>query len=183
MLRRCGRVWCQWLCRPRPYRPRGLKDFLHSTVRTFGPGAGVPMDDPEVSDEFLQLCLDNGCAFTPTLSLSQNNWHFAEHPELLKDPDLRAVLNPAALASFDDPETRANIVGNPSFENRKAAFRQVQAFVKRIYDAGIPVALGTDSGTRNVPMGWGTHHELELYVEGSENGSGSNGADNARSRP
>ena len=143
----------------------GLKDFLHSTVRTFGPGAGVPMDDPEVSDEFLQLCLDNGCAFTPTLSISQNNWHFAEHPELLEDPDLRAVLNPAALASFDDPETRANIVGNPGFEDRKAAFRQVQAFVKRIYDAGIPVALGTDSGTRNVPMGWGTHHELELYVE------------------
>ena len=27
------------------------------------------------------------------------------------------------------------------------------------------VALGTDSGTPNVPMGWGTHHELELYVE------------------
>jgi imidazolonepropionase-like amidohydrolase len=143
----------------------GLKDFLHSTVRTFGPGAGVPMDDPEVSDEFLQLCLDNGCAFTPTLSVSQNNWHFAEHPELLEDPELRAVLNPAALASFDDPETRANIVGNPGFEDRKAAFRQVQAFVKQIYDAGIPVALGTDSGTRNVPMGWGTHHELELYVE------------------
>jgi imidazolonepropionase-like amidohydrolase len=123
------------------------------------------MDDPEVSDEFLQRCLDNGCAFTPTLSVSQNNWHFAEHPELLEDPELRAVLNPAALASFDDPETRANIVGNPGFEDRKAAFRQVQAFVKQIYDAGIPVALGTDSGTRNVPMGWGTHHELELYVE------------------
>ena len=30
---------------------------------------------------------------------------------------------------------------------------------------GINVALGTDSGTANVPMGWGTHHELELYVE------------------
>ena len=70
----------------------GLKDFLHSTVRTFGPGAGVPMDDPEVSDEFLQLCLDNGCAFTPTLSVSQNNWHFAEHPELLDDPVFQSAF-------------------------------------------------------------------------------------------
>ena len=143
----------------------GLNEFLHSTVRTFGPGAGVPMDDPEPSQEFLQLCLEKGCGFTPTLSISQNNWHFAEHPELLEDPDLRRVLNPGALAAFDDPEARANIVGNPGFEDRKAAFRQVLDFVKTIHDAGIAVALGTDSGTRNVPMGWGTHHELELYVE------------------
>ena len=34
-----------------------------------------------------------------------------------------------------------------------------------MHDAGVRVALGTDSGTANVPMGWGTHHELELYVE------------------
>ena len=34
-----------------------------------------------------------------------------------------------------------------------------------MHDAGVRVALGTDSGTANVPMGWGTHHEMELYVE------------------
>ena len=143
----------------------GLRDFLHSTVRTFGPGAGVPMDDPEVSQEFPQLCLDNGVVFSPTLSISQNNWHFAEHPELLDDPALRAAFNPDSLARWDDPEVRTNVVESPGFEDRKAAFRQVQAFVKTIHDAGVRVALGTDSGTGNVPMGWGTHHELELYVE------------------
>ena len=143
----------------------GLNEFLHSTVLTFGPGAGVPMDDPEPSQAFLQLCLERDCAFTPTLSITQNNWHFAEHPELLDDPDLRAVMNPRALERFDNPETRARIVDAPGFADRKAAFRQVQDFVKTIHDAGIKVALGTDSGTANVPMGWGTHHELELYVE------------------
>ena len=143
----------------------GLKDFLHSTVRTFGPGADVPMDDPAPSQEFLQMARDNDIVFSPTLSISQNNWHFAEHPELLDDPELRAAMNPDALASWDDPEVRANVVEDAGFEDRKAAFRQVQAFVKTIHDARISVALGTDSGTRNVPMGWGTHHELELYVE------------------
>ena len=143
----------------------GLKDLLHSSVRTFGPGAGVPMDDPEPSQEFLQMARENDVVFSPTLSISQNNWHFAEHPELLNDPELRAAMNPDAVASWDDPDVRANVVEDPGFEDRKAAFRQVQAFVKTIHDAGISVALGTDSGTRNVPMGWGTHHELELYVE------------------
>ena len=143
----------------------GLRDFLHSTVLTFGPGAGVPVDDPEPSAEFIQMCLDTGAYFTPTLSIVQGNWHFAEHPELLDDPDLRRVMNPGAHNRFSDPERRAGIVEAEGFPDRKAAFRQVLDFVKTIHDAGIKVALGTDSGTANVPMGWGTHHELELYVE------------------
>ena len=143
----------------------GLRDFLHSTVLSFGPGAGVPVDNPEPSQEFLQMCLDNGVAFTPTLSILQNNWHFAEHPELLDDPALRAAFNQDALARWDDPENRAQVVEAPGFEDRKAAFRQVQDFVKTIHDAGVKVALGNDAGTANVPYGWGIHHEMALYVE------------------
>jgi hypothetical protein len=143
----------------------GLRDFLHSTVLTFGPGAGVPVDNPEPSQEFIQMCLDNGVSFTPTLSIVQNNWHFAEHPELLEDPALRAAFNQDALARWDDPENRAQVIEAPGFEDRKAAFRQVQDFVKTIHDAGVKVALGNDAGTANVPYGWGIHHEMALYVE------------------
>ena len=143
----------------------GLRDFLHSTVLTFGPGAGAPVDDPEPSAEFIQQCLDNGVAFTPTLSIIQNNWHFAERPELLEDPELRAAFSPDALARWEDADARAQVVEAPDFEDRRAAFRQVQDFVKTMHDAGVRVALGTDAGTPNVPMGWGVHHELELYVE------------------
>ena len=143
----------------------GLRDFLHSTVLTFGPGAGVPVEDPDPSAEFIQMSLDNGAYFTPTLSIGQNRWHFAEHPELLEDPGLRAVFNSDALARLDDPASRAEIVDDPGFEDRKAAFRQVQDFVKTMHDAGVAVALGNDAGTPNVPYGWGMHHEMELYVE------------------
>ena len=146
----------------------GLRDLLHTTVLTFGPGAGVPVDNPEPSSEFIQLCIDNGVSFTPTLSIVQGNWHFAEHPQLLDDPALRAAFhtyNSDALATWDDPTRRAEVVDAPGFEDRKAAFRQVQAFVKTMHDAGVKVALGNDAGTTNVPFGWGMHHEMELYVE------------------
>ena len=143
----------------------GLRDFLHSTVLTFGPGAGTPVEDPTPSQEFLQMCLDNDVSFTPTLSIIQNNWHFAEHPELLEDPTLRAAFNPDALERWDDPQQRTEVIEAPEFENRKAAFQQVLDFVKTIHDAGIKVALGNDAGTANVPFGWGMHHEMELYVE------------------
>lgn len=143
----------------------GLRDFLHSTVLTFGPGAGAPVENPTPSQEFLEMCLDNDVSFTPTLSIIQNNWHFAEHPELLEDPTLRAAFNPDALERWDDPQQRAEVIEAPEFENRKAAFQQVLDFVKTIHDAGIKVALGNDAGTTNVPFGWGMHHEMELYVE------------------
>ena len=146
----------------------GLRDFLHSTVLTFGPGAGVPVDDPDPSPEFIQMGLDNGVSFTPTLSIVQNRWHFAERPELLDDPELRAAFNtynPDALAGWDDPARRAEVVDDPAFEDRKAAFRQLLDFVKTMHDAGVAVALGNDAGTPNVPFGWGMHHEMELYVE------------------
>ncbi len=146
----------------------GLWDFLHSTVLTFGPGAGVPVDDPEPSAEFIQLCLDNDVYFTPTLSIVQNRWHFAERPELLDDPELRVafgMFNPDALARLDDAAVRAEIVDDPGFEDRKAAFRQLLDFVKTMHDAGVAVAMGNDAGTPNVPFGWGMHHEMEMYVE------------------
>ena len=143
----------------------GLNEFMHSTVRTFGPGGGVPMEDPAPSQAFLDLCLEKDCAFAPTLSIIQNNWHFAENPELLEDPELRAVMNPAALERWSDEETRAAVFAADGLVERKLSFRHVQDFVKTLHDHGIKVALGTDSGTPNVPMGWGTHHELELYVE------------------
>ena len=146
----------------------GLQDFLHSTVLTFGPGAGVPVDDPDPSPEFIRMSLESGVSFTPTLSIVQNRWHFAEHPELLDDPALRAAFNtynPGALAGLDDPERRAEVVDDPGFEDRKAAFRQLLDFVKTMHDAGVAVALGNDAGTPNVPFGWGMHHEMELYVE------------------
>ena len=40
----------------------GLNEFMHSTVRTFGPGGGVPMEDPAPSQAFLDLCLEKDCA-------------------------------------------------------------------------------------------------------------------------
>ena len=143
----------------------GLNEFMHTTVRTFGPGGGVPMEDPVPSQAFLDLCLEKNCGFAPTLSIVQNNWHFAEHPELLDDPELRAVMNPRVLDRWSDEETRAAVLAADGFEGRKISFRHMQDFVKTLHDHGIQVALGTDSGTPNVPMGWGTHHELELYVE------------------
>ncbi|MFC1947724.1 amidohydrolase family protein [Chloroflexota bacterium] len=37
--------------------------------------------------------------------------------------------------------------------------------MKKLYDSGVPIATGTDSGTPGVVIGKGLHKELELFVE------------------
>ena len=143
----------------------GLRDFLHSTVLTFGPGAGGPQEDPTPSREFLRLAVENDVAFTPTLSIIQLGWYFAAHPELLEDPDLRASIRPDALERWDNSASRAEVADAPNFKDRQAAFRQLQDFLKTIHDAGVQVAMGTDAGTTNVPFGWSMHRALGIYVE------------------
>ncbi|GIT20430.1 MAG: hypothetical protein CM1200mP40_01120 [Gammaproteobacteria bacterium] len=61
------------------------------------------------------------------------------------------VFNPSALERYSDPAVRASIIEANNFQERKAAFRQVQDFVKTLFDAGIKVPLGTDSGPQAFP--------------------------------
>jgi imidazolonepropionase-like amidohydrolase len=44
-------------------------------------------------------------------------------------------------------------------------FFSIKSIVKRLYDAGVKIAAGTDSGTPGVVIGKGLHNELRLLVE------------------
>lgn len=133
----------------------GVTDFLH-TVRDTEPGPA-----------FFERCREIGAVFSPTLTNIHAGWLWAERPELLEDPEIRAAFEPEALVRWADPEYRAGVLEGPGLANRRARLESAMAWVKRITDAGVPVAVGTDSGASsfNVPMGWGTHHELEIYVD------------------
>ncbi len=152
----------------------GVKDFLHT------------VSDTEAGPDFIKLCLDNGVTFSPTLTNAQAGWNYAEHPELLDDVAMRAAFDAESLASWQDPKHRQEVLARAGFAERKARFAQSLRFVKLLADAGVRIAAGTDSGggsPSNVPMGWGTHRELQLLVEagftplqaivaGTKNGAG-----------
>jgi imidazolonepropionase-like amidohydrolase len=131
----------------------GVKDFLH-TVR-----------DQDAGPAFIRFCLDRGVSFTPTLANAQGGWNFAEHPELLEDAAIRAAFDADSLARWKDPAGREEVLTSPRLAERKADFARSLRFVKAVSEAGIRLTTGSDSGTPNVPMGWGTHREIELLVE------------------
>jgi imidazolonepropionase-like amidohydrolase len=131
----------------------GVKDFLH-TVR-----------DQDAGLAFIRFCIEQGVTFTPTLANAQGGWNFAEHPELLEDAAIRAAFDADSLARWKDPASREEVLTSPGLAERKADFARSLRFVKAVSEAGIRLTTGSDSGTPNVPMGWGTHREIELLVE------------------
>lgn len=133
----------------------GVRDFLHTA------------QDSDLGPEFLEMCRTAGVTFSPTLTNIEAGWYWVEHPDDLKDPEIQAAFEPEAFTRWSDPAVREEAAVAPNLTSRKARLTGAMTFVKTVVDAGIPVAVGTDSGSSswNVPMGWGTHRELQLYVE------------------
>ncbi len=132
----------------------GVRDFLHTA------------QDSDVGPEFIEFCREHGVTFSPTLTNIEAGWHWVDHPEQLEQPEIRAAFEPEAFERWNDPGVREAVVADPGLAGRQARLERAMAFVKTVSDAGIPVAVGTDSGASswNVPMGWGTHRELQIYV-------------------
>jgi len=131
----------------------GVTDFLH-TVR----------DRESVDESFVQMCKSKGLTFTPTLSIAQAAWYFAENPEALDDPELRQAFSPEVLEGLAPAEARAQMLASPQLARMKKEYAIAERFVKQMQQAGVRIGAGSDSGAGNVATGWGTHREMESLV-------------------
>jgi len=62
-------------------------------------------------------------------------------------------------------ERQKTIAGNPNFKKYPAFFETAKANLKRLVDAGVPFALGTDAGPPGRFPGYFEHWELQLMVD------------------
>jgi imidazolonepropionase-like amidohydrolase len=123
--------------------------------------------DVPVDREFIQLMKARSAWYIPTIGLDESSYIFAEHPEWLQDPFLTHALQPALAAQFDDSGWRANLLNNQKQVGiAKASVPMNELNVKTLYDAGVNIGFGTDSGAVPVRIpGFTGHRELELLVD------------------
>jgi len=104
--------------------------------------------------------------YIPTLSLDQFQFVYGDHPDWINDPFFKQSLEPGVWDTLTSPAYILRLRKDPSLAIKRKAFETVLLNVKRVYDAGIPVVLGTDSGAQPVrAQGFSEHHELELLVK------------------
>ena len=125
------------------------------------------VDDKPVDDEFLELAKKNGTVYCPTLTvvggyLRMYDAVLSRKPPTVDDPngcvDAATRAKVAESASVEVPTGLAERVTNRK-KGRVEAERTSAANLKRVFEAGIPIAMGTDAGN---PL---TLHGPSVYAE------------------
>lgn len=125
------------------------------------------VDDKPVDDEFLELAKRNGTIYCPTLTvvggyLRMYDSVLSHQPPAVDDPNgcvdggTRAKVAESATAPA--PTGLADRVANRK-KSRSEADRISAANLKRVAEAGVPIAMGTDAGN---PL---TLHGPSVYAE------------------
>ena len=122
--------------------------------------------DRPVDSELLNAMKEKNVIYIPTLSLDEYQFAYANQPDWINDEFFKKSLEPGVYEMITDPAYAEKIRTSPDYERNAAAFRTALINLKKIMDAGITVALGTDSGAFPIrTQGFTEHLELELMVE------------------
>ena len=121
--------------------------------------------DKPVDEELIAAMKAHRVLYIPTLSLDESQFIYAEHPAWMDEPIFTAAVDPALLATWLSPEYREKINNAQSTGRSRRAFDLALRNVKTLHDAGLPIAMGTDSGAMPTRIaGFGEHRELQLLV-------------------
>jgi imidazolonepropionase-like amidohydrolase len=124
------------------------------------------VDDHPVDDEFIRLAKESGAVYCPTLTVARGYvkmYEAASHRQAPAVDDPNKCLDPQTLARVAET---AQVYAPITAEAVKARGARVAerervsaANLKRVAEAGIPIAMGTDAGN---PM---TLHGPSVYAE------------------
>jgi imidazolonepropionase-like amidohydrolase len=122
--------------------------------------------DKEIDADLLKKMKEKGVAYIPTLSLDEYAYIYAKKPEWIDEPFFKASLEPDVYEMIISQKYQDQVKNSPDFERNMNGFKMALINVKKIHDAGILVALGTDSGAFPIrAQGFSEHLELELMVQ------------------
>jgi imidazolonepropionase-like amidohydrolase len=119
--------------------------------------------DRDVDPALVQQMKQKGVFYIPTLELDDSFFHYAGHPDLLKDPFLAGALNPELKAMLASREWRDKVRHDPATPKNRQALEIALRNLKAIHAGGVNIAMGTDSGATPLRIqGYAEHLEMEL---------------------
>lgn len=126
------------------------------------------VEDQPVDDEFLDLARKNGTIYCPTLTVRGGYLRMyagAARHEVPAVDDPNGCVDPETLAKVAETAKLTSPVSAERLQSRAAAFKEreslVAANLKKVAEAGIPVAMGTDAGNPLTLHGPAVYAEME----------------------
>lgn len=123
--------------------------------------------DKPVDADFIAAMKAHHVWYVPTLGLDESFFRFAEQPQLAAESLLHHAVQPALAAQFANPEWRAKVTGDAkTMRTNQDALRINLLNAKALFDAGVAIGFGTDSGATPLRIaGYAEHRELVLLTQ------------------
>ena len=138
------------------------KDLLRAGLDAFA----HMVRDKDVDDEFLGLVKERPRVFFLETLWGERRALYSEKPAWLADPALREAFSADDLAELGRQLSPDPMANPRSVEQARTMTQTNLRNTKRLYDAGVRIGLGTDTGgvSGGQFFGLGSHVELELLV-------------------
>ena len=128
------------------------------------------VEDEAVDEAFLALAKKNRALYCPTLFVTlgyryalSNTWQPTEAERRLADPQILAAMNDLRKIPTEAlPERVAKAMNQPAPPKPSAVALQN---LRRVWDAGIPVVMGTDAGNIGTLHGPSVFREMEIMAQ------------------
>jgi imidazolonepropionase-like amidohydrolase len=126
-------------------------DFLAHSVR-----------DLPVDVAFTKLLKSKGVCYTPTLMREVSTFVYESAPSFFSDSLFLLHANKQWIAALNEPARRAAMRTNSAAQKYKLQLPVATRNMKTLFDAGVPIVMGTDTGPMGRFQGYFELMELEM---------------------
>jgi len=122
--------------------------------------------DREIDQDFIDLMKQRHASYSPTLTRELAVFTYSETPSFFSDPFFLKEADPAEIAQMQDPKRQDAMKTDPAAQWYKEHMAVAMRNLKTLSDAGINIAMGTDSGGGPGRFqGYFEHLELEYETK------------------
>ena len=121
--------------------------------------------DLAVDREFIDKVIASDTCYIPTLTREVSTFVYETVPDFFEDPYFLKEVEPEIIAELSSPERMSRIAGSRSAQAYKAQLPTAMGNVGTLYNSGVRIAMGTDTGPPARFQGYFEHMEMHMMVD------------------
>jgi imidazolonepropionase-like amidohydrolase len=129
-------------------------DFIAHSVR-----------DKDVDDALVAMLKRRNVCYCPTLMREVSTFVYESTPSWFNDPLFLKHVDATVVAQLKEPARQEQMRNSKSAQRYKVALEQASRNLKKLSDAGVTIAMGTDTGPPARFQGYFEQMELELEAK------------------
>lgn len=144
--------------------------YLADAKAALAAGASIiahSVRDLPVDDEFIDEMKERDACYVPTLMREVSTFIYGHTPPWVNDPFFLEGAGEGVAAELSDPARQAAVRASGAYQQGlryKEALEIARRNLTTLADAGVRIAMGTDSGPPGRWQGFFEHLELEMMV-------------------